>query len=152
MFTSQMVVFWAVVFLVQHYVLITPFMHAVQKLWAPSKHWHELSPKDKWWYTSYINAIVHAFISMMGSVYAALYADGKPGTLWWNDAQFRHTMFPVQIYLQLLSLGYIIFDFILCLLLAEKSGLMMQTYLHHVLAIAGAVGGAGIQGLFGSLS
>lgn len=75
-----------------------PFMHAVQKSWAPSKHWHEMSSKDKWWYTSYINAIVHAFISMMGSVYAALYADGKPGTNWFTDREFRHTMFPVQIY------------------------------------------------------
>lgn len=35
---------------------------------------------------------------------------------------------------------------------ADNSGLQMQTYLHHVVAITGAIGGAVINGVFGSLS
>ena len=70
-------------------------MHAIRKSVPSAKYWHEMSSKDKWWYTSYVNALVHAFISMMGAFYCLVYADGKPGTTWFTDREYRHTMYPI---------------------------------------------------------
>ena len=114
-FTVQMTFAWFVVFMIQHYLVILPFMHTFRKLFPSLNHWHEMSNQDKWWYTSYVNAILHAFISAAGSFYCLVYADGKSGTTWFTDREYRHTMYDIQVYLHLVSLGYIIFDLIFCL-------------------------------------
>jgi hypothetical protein len=61
-------------------------------------------------------------------------------------------MFDVQKYLHIFSIGYIIYDFIFCIFVAENDGLMLQTYLHHVLVMVGNTGGIFVGGTLGNLS
>jgi len=61
-------------------------------------------------------------------------------------------MFDIQKYLHIFSIGYIVYDFIFCILVAENDGLMFQTYLHHVLVIVGNLGGTYVGGPLGMLS
>ena len=60
-------------------------------------------------------------------------------------------MFDVQKYALCISIGNFLYDFVFCLLNADNSGLQMQTYAHHILAIVGCVLSLIHQGFFGSI-
>jgi uncharacterized membrane protein len=62
-------------------------------------------------------------------------------------------MFDSQKYLATVSMGYLLEDLIFCALTVEKNdGLMIQTYIHHVVGITGAGLGIYIGGFLGSIS
>jgi hypothetical protein len=88
-------IFWAVVYWVMHYLMITPFMHLCEKSWPSTAHWHQMDFKKKLWYTSYLFGIAHAILSTFGSAYCLFYADGKPGTNWFNSLEYSNQMFDI---------------------------------------------------------
>ena len=88
-------IFWAVVYFVLHYMIITPFMYYFEKSWPSTSHWHQMTTQKKFWYTSYLFGIVHAVLSALGSAYCLFYADGQPGTNWFNSYEYSHSMFDI---------------------------------------------------------
>lgn len=112
-----MVVYWLVCYLVIHYLMVVPFMNCQRgkKGYEWVEHWHTMSSKDRRFYTSYIHAIWHAFISTLLAVYCFLYADGQPGTTWFHCNFYKLHMFDVQKYCHVVSIAYIFYDFIFCL-------------------------------------
>lgn len=84
---------WFFVFVILHYALIPVFLNAKAKSWPSVEHWKSMTTKEKMWYTSYMHGIVHAIFSTYGSFYCFFYADGKPGTSYFTDYEYRHTMF-----------------------------------------------------------
>lgn len=75
----------------------------------------ELSTKDKIYYASYYHGINHSIVSTVGAMYCFIYADGQAGTTWFSCAKYQLTMYPVQQYLNTLTIGYLVQDLIFCL-------------------------------------
>ena len=106
------VFFWAAVFLVLHYLIVLPLMSSLRKSFPSTRYFLEMSAKDKMWYTSHIHGSVHAIISMMGSIYCFIYADGQQGTTWFHCNYYKLHTFDIQRYLNTVSAGYLVYDVI----------------------------------------
>lgn len=113
------------------------YMVANRKKYTWVEPYFAMTPQQVKTYISYIHAIVHAAFSVAGAVYGALYADGNPGTTWFNDHKYANTLWDIQKYLNLVSIGYLIYDGIFCMVVFDTDALMMQTYMHHVAGIMG---------------
>lgn len=66
------------------------------------------------WYASHWHGIAHALFSGLAAAWCFHYADGQPHTTWWLDNYFKLTMFDVQKYLSLVSVGFLVYDCIFC--------------------------------------
>ena len=110
-----------------------------------------MSTQKKVLYTSYYHAVIHAGISMLGAIYCAFLA-GPEGT-WFTNSEYRHTMYDLQKFLNISSLGYFAFDFILVIYTATKfDGLTQQTIMHHLAGAGGIISGNYFGGMIGSIS
>ena len=90
---------------------------------------------------------------MLGSFYSFIYADGVPGTSWFHDESYRSKMYDIQKFLNISSLGYFAFDFILlCISSSKCDALTMQTFMHHVTGAGGIIFGNYVGGILGSIS
>jgi hypothetical protein len=78
-----------------------------------------MSDKDKGFYTAHLVGITHAIVSSMGSAYCLWYADGKPGTSWFNSYEYVQEMYDIQKYLHLISISYVTADTITCMFVGE---------------------------------
>jgi hypothetical protein len=145
-------VMWYIIFVVLHYVMIPMFLGMKRKAWPSVEHWDKMDYKEKMWYTSYLHGIVHAVFSTLGSYYCFFYADGKVGTTYFTDYEYRHTMFDIQKYLHAFSVGYIFYDLFFCMAVAKMDALMVQTFFHHAATLLGNVGGTYVGGFLGSIS
>ena len=83
-FTAVVVVFWFVMFLFLHFVIIKPFFSALKGSFAWADAFDKLSWNKKCYFTSYVHGIVHAILSAFLGFYCVAYADGKPGTTWFD--------------------------------------------------------------------
>jgi hypothetical protein len=72
------------------------------------------------YYTSYLHAISHALFSGMASLFCMIYADGVKDTTWFHCNFYKLHMFDIQLYLQTVSMGYLLQDLIFCLIATEK--------------------------------
>lgn len=110
------IVFWFIMFIVLHYLIITPFMTIFRKRFGWIEPFHKLNEREKRYYTSYWHGSLHAVISTMLSLYCFIYADGVAGTTWFHCNFYKLNMFDVQKYCHMISIGYLIYDLIFCLI------------------------------------
>jgi len=61
-------------------------------------------------------------------------------------------MYDVQKYFNAMTGGYLMYDMVFCTIVFEKDGLMMQTYGHHVVGIAGATLSIFLNDYYGSVA
>jgi len=116
-------------------------------------HVNRLSHRDKLYYTSYYQGLIHAVYGTVHATYGFLYADGQQGTTWFHCYFYKLHMFDIQKYLSMISVGYVIQDFIFCIWTTDKfDGLTVQLYVHHLIILFGNGIAVWIGGFVGSLS
>jgi len=79
-----------------------------------TEYFHIMSPKQKMLYTSNIHHVLFGLVAFTGAVYGFLYADGVPDTTWFHCNFYKINMFDFQKYMNMVAVGYFIFDFIFC--------------------------------------
>lgn len=147
--TAAIALFWLACFLFLHFLVFKPFFAMFRTLdWIEPVY--QLNWKKQAYYTSFWHSIVHAAVSGLLGVYCLAYADGKPGTTWLDTPEYQMTMYDIQKYSQLVSIGYLIYDLFFCIICSEESDSMADTYAHHFFAIAGASQACYIGGFLGS--
>ena len=115
------------------------------------KLWFKMDQKEKNMLVSYITGMTHATLSSLGAIYCFLYADGQPNNTWFHCNFYKLHMFEIQLYLNCFSAGYLIQDALFCTMNSKMDAMMMQTYLHHFLAIFGIWIAHHIRGFIGSI-
>ena len=91
-------------------------------------------------------------LAAYGAFYGYIYADGKPGTCYFYNEEYQQNMYDSQKYFNAMTGGYLIYDIIFCTFVFKKDNLMMQTYMHHVAGIIGALVSIHLDGYFGSIA
>ena len=135
-----------------YFIIFVVLFHILQFL-IKDKFYLDMSLSQKILYTSYYHATIHAAISMLGSLYCFVYADGQPGTSWFHDDSYRFKMFDIQKFLNISSLGYFSFDFgLLCYTFEKFDAQTSQNFVHHVTGAGGIIFGNSIGGILGSIS
>ena len=76
-------VFFYSVFWIIHNIIVMPIMSQRKLKW-----FDEMSSKKKMLYSSYYNGIVHAVLSTIGAIFSLLYADGLPGTTYFDSNHY----------------------------------------------------------------
>jgi hypothetical protein len=61
-------------------------------------------------------------------------------------------MYEIQKYFNAMTGGYLLYDIIFCTFVFKKDALMMQTYMHHVAGIIGALCSIYLDGYYGSIA
>jgi len=61
-------------------------------------------------------------------------------------------MYDVQKYFNAMTGGYLLYDMVFCTFAFKKDALMVQTYLHHVAGIIGALCSISLDNYFGSIA
>lgn len=111
------------------------FLNLISQTYRDYKHSHE-----KWLFTTYFTAMVHAAISFYLAVYSILYmCDG------WEEGNnplnsIDCVLYPKTNHYYILgnSTGYLIYDFLAYWFLCPSdSALAYQTYAHHILGASG---------------
>jgi hypothetical protein len=111
-------VFWAVSFLILHYMIVMPFMNSNRKPGLQinfTEYFHILTPKQKMLYTSNFHHVLFGLVAFSGAVYGFLYADGVQDTTWFHCNFYKINMFDIQKYMNMMAVGYFIFDLLFCL-------------------------------------
>jgi len=80
----------------------------MKKQWPSTQHYFARSSKEKYFYSAYWCAIIHAIVSSTLSIYGFIYADGTPNTTWFHCNYYKLHMFDMQLYANILSIGYLI--------------------------------------------
>ena len=113
-------------------------------------------PDDKkWFYASYYNSIVYSTVLVVLVIKAALSC--KPEHAWataLTDSYCRDNPTEQQIRLNAFMVGTLVADLLIQIFFVKdfRSPGALQNYLHHVLAIFGAVAGNSIGRFIGTLS
>ena len=116
-------VLWTIVFFFLHNFAIQAFMKMFSSTkWAQT--YEKLSDYDRITFTSYCHAIIHASAAAFGSSYALVYADGQPGTCYFYNDQYQHTMWDWQKYFNAMTGGYLMYDIVFCTIVFKKDALM----------------------------
>jgi len=90
--------------------------------WA--QKYNTLTNYERITFTSYTHAIIHANLAAFGAAYAYVYADGKPGTCYFYNEEYQHTMYDVQKYFNAMTGGYLMYDIVFCTIVFEKDSVM----------------------------
>jgi hypothetical protein len=113
--TAAFAIMWQIEFEILK-IFLNYVTNNCQKLMPSLKNVQALSARDRIYYASYYHGIVHAIFSTIGALYALVYADGQPGTTWFHCPHYHMTMFDVQKYLNLMTVGYLLQDLVFCVL------------------------------------
>ena len=65
---------------------------------------------------SYVYGLIHAVISGLLAIYCFVFADGVPNTTWFHCNFYKLHMFDIQYYALTVTVGFLLFDLILCTL------------------------------------
>ena len=79
-----------------------------------TEYFHILAPKQKMLYTSNLHHMIFGMVAFWGAVYCFLYADGVTDTTWFHCNFYKINMFDSQKYMNMVAVGYFIFDFLFC--------------------------------------
>eukprot|EP00347_Sterkiella_histriomuscorum_P009752 403340025 len=114
--------------------------YAVMSLWKSNKIYQELSHEKKADYVSRIVANIHAVISTTLAFMIIFCTCDKGISFIVSDECLMHPS-KFHSYVMVLSCGYLIYDTLVCFfLIKDKSGIMLQTYIHHILGLIGGFG------------
>lgn len=83
-----------------------------------------LTDYDRLVFTSYTHAIVHAAAATYGAWYGMFYANGKPGTCYFDDLESQKVMYDSQKYFNAMTGGYLLYDIIFCMCVFKNDNLM----------------------------
>lgn len=136
--TAVATLFWIVTFFVLHFMIVRPTLAAFRGTFDWIEPYYKLDWKEQAYYTSYWHSMIHALISGLLSLYCVAYADGKPGTTWFDTPEYQLTMYDTQKYAQMISIAYIAYDLLFCIVCPVDEYGMAATYAHHFCTFAGS--------------
>ena len=89
-------------------------------------------------YITRYSSIVHSFLSTYTSYLAIFHFCDKEGATMINDDECLRNPKQFHVFSALITLSYLIFDFIVMFVfIRENSYMMMETIIHHLIAISG---------------
>ena len=57
--------------------------------------WHSLKLQDQIEVSRQLTSTIHVVLALAFCTYGMLYADGKPGTNWFNNEEYRETAYDI---------------------------------------------------------
>lgn len=112
-----------------------------------------MSNNERWKYSSLYHGTIHSFFAVLAAIFGFIYADGQYGTTWFHCNYYKLNMFDSQKYLLMISMGYMLQNFVMCLRTSTSLDTpTLQLFLHHLLCISGTLLALYLGGFFGSCS
>lgn len=118
--------------------MIPIFFTFLSYCFKTANKYHEMNYQSKLEVAQVFMSCINVLVIVPLIFYGSFYADGKKGTSWFSDDEYRTANYPIQTLTMLNTVSFFVADAIVMALLFEP-GKGRDIYLHHIVVNVGTL-------------